>query len=121
MIGINFDNRGWIFKPDNGETFLRAESPNQYDKEGGVAGNIDIQTGTADQLPNEFYKEDFPKVSGYPFQSYLLFCGLKFTPSTVTGGGVKASAPAHYILLHTSVKALNIIRGFVFHFSNTNS
>lgn len=86
LIGINFDNRGWIFKPDNDETFLRIESPNLYgDKEGGVAGFIDIHTGTADQLPNATYEKDFPKVSGYPFQSYLLFRGLG---KGVSSGGV---------------------------------
>lgn len=86
LIGINFDNRGWIFKPDNDESFLRVESPNLYgDKEGGVAGFIDIHTGTADQLPNTTYSADFPKVSGYPFQSYLLFRGLG---RGVSAGGV---------------------------------
>lgn len=86
LIGINFDNRGWIFKPDNDETFLRVESPNLYgDKEGGVAGFIDIHTGTADQLPNTTYTADFPKVSGYPFQSYLVFRGLG---KGVSAGGV---------------------------------
>lgn len=87
LIGINFDNRGWIFKPDNEETFLRVESPNLYgDKEGGVAGFIDIHTGTPDQLPNATYEKDFPKVSGYPFQSYLVFRGLG--KKTATSGGV---------------------------------
>jgi len=86
LIGINFDNRGWIFKPDNDESFLRVESPNLYgDKEGGVAGFIDIHTGTADQLPNATYEKDFPKVSGYPFQSYLVFRGLG---RGVSAGGV---------------------------------
>ncbi|WP_325086452.1 hypothetical protein [Acinetobacter johnsonii] len=86
LIGINFDNRGWIFKPDNDETFLRVERPNLYgDKEGGVAGFIDIHTGTADQLPNANYSADFPKVSGYPFQSYLVFRGLG---RGVSAGGV---------------------------------
>lgn len=86
MIGINFDNRGWIFKPDNDEGFLRVERPNLYgDKEGGVAGFIDIHTGTADQLPNANYSADFPKVSGYPFQSYLVFRGLG---RGVSAGGV---------------------------------
>ncbi|MEG2445493.1 MAG: hypothetical protein RSB22_05585 [Acinetobacter sp.] len=86
LIGINFDNRGWIFKPDNDESFLRVESPNLYgDKEGGVAGFIDIHTGTADQLPNANYSADFPKVSGYPFQSYLVFRGLG---KGVSSGGV---------------------------------
>ncbi|MEQ1158131.1 hypothetical protein, partial [Acinetobacter johnsonii] len=86
LIGINFDNRGWIFKPDNDESFLRVERPNLYgDKEGGVAGFIDIHTGTADQLPNATYEKDFPKVSGYPFQSYLVFRGLG---RGVSAGGV---------------------------------
>ncbi|WP_151707451.1 hypothetical protein [Acinetobacter sp. TUM15064] len=98
LIGINFDNRGWLFKPDNGESFLRVESPNLYgDKEGGVAGFIDIHTGTADQLPNATYSADFSKVSGYPFQSYLLFRGLgKKTETTVTASGVVQSTPKHY-------------------------
>jgi hypothetical protein len=97
LIGINFDNRGWLFKSDDNEQTLRIESPYLYgENEGGVAGNIDIQTGTADQLPNSEYAKDFPKVSGYPFQSYLFFRGLKFTPPPVTVGGVKVSAPAHY-------------------------
>ena len=98
LIGINFDNRGWIFKPDNDETFLRVESPNLYgDKEGGVAGFIDIHTGAADQLPNATYEKDFPKVSGYPFQSYLLFRGLGKKPAT-SGGVVQFSqgSPKHY-------------------------
>lgn len=98
LIGINFDNRGWIFKPDNDESFLRVESPNLYgDKEGGVAGFIDVHTGTADQLPNATYEKDFPKVSGYPFQSYLVFRGLgKKTETTVTASGVVQSTPKHY-------------------------
>lgn len=98
LIGINFDNRGWIFKPDNDESFLRVERPNLYgDKEGGVAGFIDIHTGTANQLPNTTYSADFPKVSGYPFQSYLVFRGLgKKTETTVTVGGLIQSTPKHY-------------------------
>ena len=98
LIGINFDNRGWIFKPDNDETFLRVERPNLYgDKEGGVAGFIDIHTGTADQLPNATYEKDFPKVSGYPFQSYLVFRGLG--KKTATSGGIgqfTRGSPKHY-------------------------
>ncbi|MGE8684445.1 MAG: hypothetical protein ACN6OV_08195 [Acinetobacter sp.] len=98
LIGINFDNRGWIFKPDNDESFLRVESPNLYgDKEGGVAGFIDIHTGTADQLPNTTYSADFAKVSGYPFQSYLLFRGLGKKPATSGGiGQFTQGSPKHY-------------------------
>lgn len=89
LIGINFDNRGWIYKPDGDESSFRIEKQNLYgDKEGGVAGNIDIQTGTADQLPNVFYKANFPKVSGYPYQSYLVFRGLgsRVFPDGIIGG-----------------------------------
>jgi hypothetical protein len=98
LIGINFDNRGWLFKPDNDESFLRVESPNLYgDKEGGVAGFIDIHTGTADQLPNSTYEKDFPKVSGYPFQSYLVFRGLGKKPATSGGiGQFTQGSPKHY-------------------------
>ncbi len=89
LIGINFDNRGWIYKPDNNESSFRIEKQNLYgDKEGGVAGNIDIQTGTADQLPNVFYKANFPKVSGYPYQSYLVFRGLGQRVSGGIIGGI---------------------------------
>ena len=89
LIGINFDNRGWIYKPDNNESSFRIEKQNLYgDKEGGVAGFVDIQTGTADQLPNVFYKANFPKVSGYPYQSYLVFRGLgsRVFPDGIIGG-----------------------------------
>lgn len=97
LIGINFDNRGWIFKPDNDETFLRVESPNLYgDKEGGVAGFIDIHTGTADQLPNATYEKDFSKVSGYPFQSYLVFRGLGKKTATSGGVGQFTQGPPKY-------------------------
>lgn len=98
LIGINFDNRGWLFKPDNGESFLRVESPNLFgDKEGGVAGFIDIHTGTADQLPNTTYSADFPRVSGYPFQSYLLFRGLGKKPATSGGiGQFTQGSSKHY-------------------------
>jgi len=98
LIGINFDNRGWLFKPDNGESFLRIESPNLYgDKEGGVAGFVDIHTGTADQLPNATYSADFSKVSGYPFQSYLLFRGLGKKPATSGGiGQFTQGSSKHY-------------------------
>ena len=89
LIGINFDNRGWIYKPDGDESSFRIEKQNLYgDKEGGVAGFVDIHTGTADQLPNAFYKADFPKVSGYPYQSYLVFRGLGQRVSGGIIGGI---------------------------------
>lgn len=89
LIGINFDNRGWIYKPDNNESSFRIEKQNLYGgEEGGVAGFVDIQTGTADQLPNVFYKADFPKVSGYPYQSYLVFRGLGQRVSGGIIGGI---------------------------------
>lgn len=79
FIGINFDNRGWISTdPDDPEPRqLLIDKSNLYgETEGGVAGMIDIQNGHPHQLPNLEYQKYFPLVSGYPYQSYLLFRGL---------------------------------------------
>lgn len=79
FIGINFDNRGWILHdplkhPPN---LLPIEKPSLYgEDEGGVSGNIDIHFGYPDQEPNAEYQKYFPLVSGYPYQSYLVFRGL---------------------------------------------
>lgn len=78
FLGINFDNRGWILHdptkhPPN---LLPVQKPNLYgETEGGVSGNIDIHFGTPDQEPNAEYQKYFPLVSGYPYQSYLVFRG----------------------------------------------
>ena len=78
FLGINFDNRGWILHdptkhPPN---LLPVQKPNLYgETEGGVSGNIDIHFGTPDQEPNTEYQKYFPLVSGYPYQSYLVFRG----------------------------------------------
>ncbi|MDU4032392.1 hypothetical protein [Acinetobacter sp.] len=76
FIGINFDNRGWILHdplkhPPN---FLPVQNLNLFGEgEGGIEGTIDIQFGTPDQEPNKEYQKYFPLVSGYPYQSYLVF------------------------------------------------
>lgn len=76
FIGINFDNRGWILHdplkhPPN---FLPVQNLNLFgEDEGGIEGTIDIQFGTPDQEPNKEYQKYFPLVSGYPYQSYLVF------------------------------------------------
>jgi len=79
FLAINFDNRGWILHdplkhPDN---LLPIEKPSLYgEDEGGVSGNIDIHFGYPDQEPNAEYQKYFPLVSGYPYQSYLVFRSL---------------------------------------------
>lgn len=79
FLAINFDNRGWILHdplkhPDN---LLPIEKPSLYgEDEGGVSGNVDIHFGYPDQEPNAEYQKYFPLVSGYPYQSYLVFRGL---------------------------------------------
>lgn len=79
LIGINFDNRKWIVHdplkhPPN---LLPVLEGNLFgENEGGVSGNIDIHFGTPDQEPNAEYQKYFPLVSGYPYQSYLVFRSL---------------------------------------------
>lgn len=94
FLGINFDNRGWILHdptkhPPN---LLPVQKPNLYgETEGGVSGNIDIHFGTPNQEPNATYKQYFPLVSGYPYQSYLIFRGYPgaaaFTPESLAKNG----------------------------------
>lgn len=78
LIGINFDNRKWVFHdplkhPPN---LLPVLEGNLFgENEGGVSGNIDIHFGTPDPEPNAEYQKYFPLVSGYPYQSYLVFYG----------------------------------------------
>jgi len=79
LIGVNFDNRKWVFHdpekhPPN---LLPVLEGNLFgENEGGVSGNIDIHFGTPDQEPNAEYQKYFPLVSGYPYQSYLVFRSL---------------------------------------------
>lgn len=77
LIGINFDNRGWIVKDENADpSIFLVDKPYLYgENEGGVFGDIDIHIGIPDQQPNSEYQEYFPLVSGYPYQSYLVFRG----------------------------------------------
>jgi hypothetical protein len=76
LIGINFDNRKWIVHdplkhPPN---LLPVLESNLFgENEGGVSGQIDMHFGYPDQEPNATYKQYFPLVSGYPYQSYLVF------------------------------------------------
>lgn len=82
FLAINFDNRGWIVKDkDDDSSSLTINKPSLYgENEGGVAGIVDIHPGLPDAEPNAEYQKYFPLVSGYPYQSYLVFHGL---------GGVK--------------------------------
>ncbi|WP_336018893.1 hypothetical protein [Acinetobacter lwoffii] len=97
LIGVNFDNRKWVFHdplkhpPD----LLPVLEGNLFgENEGGVSGNIEIHFGTPDQEPNAEYQKYFPLVSGYPYQSYLVFRGLTSTnPLT----GKQTTAPGFYL------------------------
>jgi len=79
LIAINFDNRKWVVHdplkhPPN---LLPVLEGNLFgEDEGGVSGNVDIHFGYPDQEPNAEYQKYFPLVSGYPYQSYLVFRGL---------------------------------------------
>lgn len=78
LIGVNFDNRGWIVKEnDDNSSSLTIDKPSLYgENEGGVAGIVDIHPGLPDAEPNAEYQKYFPLVSGYPYQSYLVFRSL---------------------------------------------
>ena len=78
LIGVNFDNRKWVIKDkDDTTSYLEVKEGNLFgENEGGVSGVIDIHLGTPDQEPNAEYQKYFPLVSGYPYQSYLVFRGL---------------------------------------------
>ena len=92
LIGINFDNRGWIVKDqDDASSILNIDKPYLYgENEGGVYGDIEIYNGTPDQQPSATYQEYFPLVSGYPYQSYLIFRGSplasRWSPAYGVGG-----------------------------------
>ncbi|WP_337992345.1 hypothetical protein [Acinetobacter lwoffii] len=79
LIGINFDNRKWVIHdplkhPPN---LLPVLEGNLFgENEGGVSGNVDIHFGYPDPEPNAEYQKYFPLVSGYPYQSYLVFRSL---------------------------------------------
>lgn len=97
LLAINFDNRKWVVHdplkhPPN---LLPVLEGNLFgENEGGVSGNIDIHFGTPDQEPNAEYQKYFPLVSGYPYQSYLVFRGLTSTnPLT----GKQTTAPGFYL------------------------
>lgn len=75
LIAINFDNRGWLTRRrENPEPNLAVFAPNLYgENEGGVEGLIDVFIGYPNQQPSEVYQQYLPLVSGYPYQSYLVF------------------------------------------------
>ena len=75
LIAINFDNRGWLTRRiGEPEPNLAVFAPNLYgENEGGVDGLIDVFIGTPNQQPSGVYQQYFPLVSGYPYQSYLVF------------------------------------------------
>lgn len=94
LIAINFDNRKWIIHdPEKHPPNLLPVLENNLfgENEGGVSGQIDIHFGYPDQEPNATYKQYFPLVSGYPYQSYLIFGGYPgaaaFTPESLAKNG----------------------------------
>lgn len=88
LIAINFDNRKWVVHDPlkHPANLLPVSEGNLFgEDEGGVSGNVDIHFGYPDQEPNAEYQKYFPLVSGYPYQSYLVFRGLG---AVQAGGGI---------------------------------
>ncbi|WP_104471231.1 hypothetical protein [Acinetobacter indicus] len=97
FIGINFDNRKWVLHDPTKHpaNMLLVREDNLFgENEGGVAGDIDIHFGYPDQEPNLEYQKHFPLVSGYPYQSYLLFRGYNFQDPFL---GHTFKTPAFYL------------------------
>ncbi|ENW90561.1 MULTISPECIES: phage tail protein [Acinetobacter] len=98
FLGINFDNRKWILHDPKyyGPNFLQIYEPNLFgENEGGVAGVIDIHTGLPEPEPNPTYQQYFPLVSGYPYQSYLVFRGFS---DPIDGQAYAAPAKSSFYL-----------------------
>lgn len=79
LIAVNFDNRKWVVHDSlkHPINLLPVLEGNLFgENEGGVSGNIDIHFGYPNPEPNAEYQKYFPLVSGYPYQSYLVFRGL---------------------------------------------
>ncbi|WP_168389459.1 phage tail protein [Acinetobacter indicus] len=97
LIAINFDNRKWVVHDPvhHPVNMLPVREGNLFgENEGGVAGDIDIHFGYPDQEPNLEYQKYFPLVSGYPYQSYLLFRGYNFQDPFL---GHTFTTPAFYL------------------------
>lgn len=78
LIGVNFDNRGWIVHDPTKHpvNMLPVNKPSLFGQDaGGVVGNIDIEFGYPQPQQNLAYKQHFDLVSAYPYQSYLVFRG----------------------------------------------
>ncbi len=77
LLSINFDKRGWI-KKKTWFPYYTIDKPDLYgENEGGVAGVIYERTGLPDGEVDPIYQAYQPLASGYPYQSYLIFSGLK--------------------------------------------
>lgn len=98
FVGINFDNRKWIIHDPKyyGPNLLQIYEPNLFgENEGGLAGVIDIHTGLPEPEPNPTYQQYFPLVSGYPYQSYLVFRGFS---DPIDGQAYAAPAKSSFYL-----------------------
>lgn len=77
LLSINFDKRGWV-KKKTWFPYYTIDKPDLYgENEGGVAGVIYERTGLPDGEVDPIYQAYQPLASGYPYQSYLIFSGLK--------------------------------------------
>ncbi|OTG78807.1 hypothetical protein B9T23_01690 [Acinetobacter terrae] len=79
LNAINFDKRGWITKlsSDNNDIFTIVKPDLFGENEGGVVGTIDVRYGLNNQSVSGAWKKEIPLISSYPYQSYLVFRGIK--------------------------------------------
>lgn len=82
FLGINADNRGWIYYDDNENqdtSLMVVDKPNLFggsNQEGGWVGVVDIHHGKDTQEQNQYLAKNIdPDISAYPNLSYLVFRG----------------------------------------------
>lgn len=76
LIGVNFDNRGWIFKDEEQQNLI-VDKPTLFgEAEGGVQGVIEVHQGLPSQPVSAHYAQYDPLASSMPYQSYLVLRGV---------------------------------------------
>lgn len=76
---VKFDDKDWVFAPEDGPVSGRfpISKPSMFGENDGVSGVIYIHLGTPNQMPDAEYKAHDPLISGFPYQSMLVFRGSR--------------------------------------------
>lgn len=74
---VKFDDKEWIYGRDNKlqTDNISIGKPDLFGENDGVAGIIEIERGLPNQQPNPAYQNHDELISGFPYQSMLVFHG----------------------------------------------